>query len=274
MRKTMQLIKVTSIQSENADFICQRITRYLSSRLGIDAEFINQIPWQERERLLDAGEIQLGWMCGLPYVRKVDRAGAGQAGIGIELVAAPVMRHPRYAGRPIYFSDVIVRRDGRYAAFADLRGAVWAYNEPGSQSGYNITRYHLARLGETRGYFGQVVAAGSHLKAVEMVLAHQVDASAIDSTVLELELEKRPELGEQLRIVETLGPSPIPPWVATRSVPPDLRDAIRRVFWEMHEDAEGQALLTAGQMARMAPVQDGDYDLIREMARLAEAVRW
>jgi hypothetical protein len=42
----------------------------------------------------------------------------------------------------------------------------------------------------------------------------------------------------------------------------------------MHEDAEGQALLAAGQMARMAPVQDGDYDPIREMARLAEAVRW
>ncbi len=265
----MQAIKVTSIQSENADFICARITRYLSARLGIDAEFVNQIAWQERERLLDAGEIHLGWICGLPYVRKADRAG-----IGIELVAAPVMRHPRYAGRPVYFSDVIVHRDSRYATFADLRGATWAYNEPNSQSGYNITRYHLARLGETRGYFGRVVAAGSHLKAIEMVLAHQIDASAIDSTVLELELEKRPELGEQLRSVETLGPSPIPPWVATRSVPPDLLGAIRRIFWEMHEDAEGQALLAAGQMARMARVEDEDYNPIREMARLAETVVW
>ncbi len=265
----MQLIRVTSIQSESADFICQRITRYLSARLGIDAEFVIQIPWQERERLLDAGEIQLGWMCGLPYVRK-----AGRAGTGVELVAGPVMRHPRYAGRPIYFSDVIVRRDSRCAAFEDLRGAAWAYNEPNSQSGYNITRYHLARLGEARGYFGRVVQAGSHLRAMEMVLAQQVDASAIDSTVLELELAKRPELSEQLRIIETLGPSPIPPWVTTKSVPPDLRDAIRRVFWEMHEDAEGQALLAAGQMARMAPVRDGDYDPIREMARLAEVVVW
>src|SRR5512147_2917426 len=134
----MQFIKVTSIQSESADFICQGITRYLAARLGIDAEFVNQISWQERERRLDAGEIQLGWICGLPYVRKADRAKAGQAGI-IELVAAPVMRHPRYGGRPIYFSDVVVRRDSRYATFADLRGAAWAYNEPNSQSGYNIT---------------------------------------------------------------------------------------------------------------------------------------
>jgi phosphonate transport system substrate-binding protein len=155
-----------------------------------------------------------------------------------------------------------------------LRGAAWAYNEPNSQSGYNITRYHLARLGETRGYFGRVIEAGSHLRAVEMVLARQVDASAIDSTVLELELAKRLELGEQLRIIETLGPSPIPPWVAAGSVPPDLRDAICQTFWGMHEDAEGQALLAAGQMARMARVQDGDYDLIREMARRAEPVTW
>src|SRR6266851_7384114 len=35
--------------------------------------------------------------------------------------------------------------------------------EPLSQSGYGITRYSLLRLGETQGFFGQVVKTGSHL---------------------------------------------------------------------------------------------------------------
>ena len=265
----VQPIRVTSLQSANADFICQRITQYLSTRLGINAEFINDIPWQEREQLLDVGHIQLGWICGLPYVWKAD-----QERSEVELIAAPVMQHARYQNRPIYFSDVIVHQDSNYFTFADLRGASWAYNEPHSQSGYNVTRYHLAKLGETGGYFGHVIEAGSHLRAVEMVLKHQVAASAIDSTVLELELAKRPELKEGIRIIETLGPSPIPPWVVVKSLPADMRDAIRKVFWGMHQEREGQAILADGQMARMVRVEDRDYDVIREMARKAEHVVW
>ncbi len=184
------------------------------------------------------------------------------------------MQGARYQQRPIYFSDVVVHRDSPYFTFGDLRGATWAYNEPHSQSGYNVTRYHLARLGENRGYFGRVIEAGSHLRALEMVLARQVDASAIDSTVLELELEARPALKEEMRIVETLGPSPIPPWVVAKSLRPDVRDAIREIFWGMHQDLEGQAILAAGQTARMVRVEDRDYDLIRDMAREAEQVTW
>ena len=68
----------------------------------------------------------------------------------------------RYGGRPIYFSDVIVHRDSPFRSFLDLRGHSWAYNEPLSHSGYGITRYHLLELGETGGFFSEVVEAGFH----------------------------------------------------------------------------------------------------------------
>jgi phosphonate transport system substrate-binding protein len=70
---TMQILKTTSIQAVNADFICQMITDYIAARLDIRTEFVGDIPWQERERLLDAGQIHVGWICGLPYVRKADQ---------------------------------------------------------------------------------------------------------------------------------------------------------------------------------------------------------
>lgn len=264
-----QSIKITSIQSENSAYTCQQIARYLGEQLGMSTEFVTDLPWPKLEQLLDKGEVQVGWICGAPYVKK-----ASQEPSPIELVAAPVMKHPRYQQRPVYFSDVIVHPDSKYYSFADLRGASWAYNEPHSHSGYIVTRYHLARLGESKGYFGQVVKAGSHLQAIEMVLEPRIDASAIDSTVLELELQVRPQLKTDLRVVEVLGPSPIPPWVVTTNVPIELREAIRKVFFRMHETVEGRAILEQGQMMKMVRVMDRDYDPIREMARIADQVIW
>lgn len=55
--------------------------------------------------MLDLGEIQVCWICGLPYARKHDQGRAE-----IELLAAPVMRHPRYGGKPVYYSDITVHR--------------------------------------------------------------------------------------------------------------------------------------------------------------------
>lgn len=263
----MQLIKMTSCQAPNADFVCQAIAEYLAKKLEIAATFINDISWEERGRLLDQGEIHAGWICGLPYVRKVDQPEAH-----LELLAAPVMQRPRYQNRPIYFSDVIVHRDSPFQSFADLRGASWAYNEPGSQSGYNITCYHLATLGETSGYFGRAIKAGAHQAALQMVLKREVDASAIDSTVLETELQREPGLGQYLRIIEILGPSPIPPWVISKRIPQPLRQALREALVGMAQDPAGRAILDAGQMARFAQVEDRDYDPIREMARLAMIV--
>jgi phosphonate transport system substrate-binding protein len=264
----METLKTTSIQAENADFICQMITDYIAARLDVPTQFVCKIPWQERERLLDAGQIHLGWICGLPYVQKVE-----QDNPMLELLVAPVMQNSRYQKQPIYFSDVVIHADSEYGSFSDLRGASWAYNEPNSQSGYNIIRYHLAVLGETSGYFGRAVEAGAHQTALKMVLERRIDAAAIDSTVLELESQSRSELKNQLRVIETLGPSPIPPWVIVKNVPLQIRDALRELLLQMHRDPEGQAILTKGQISHFVRVEDSDYDVIRQMAQKAEAVK-
>jgi phosphonate transport system substrate-binding protein len=261
----MESLRITSLMAENADFIGRAIARYMAERLDIPTEFVDDIPWQERERLLDAGQIHVAWICGLPYVRKAD-----QSDPPIELLAAPVMQGARYENRPVYFSDVVVHRDSRFQTFADLRGASWAYNEPGSHSGYNVVRYHLATLGETSGYFGQVMESGAHQASLQMILDRQIYASAIDSTVLELEFQRYPAIHSQVRIIEPLGPSPIPPWVILKSLPQELRKALRELLLHMHQDPQGRAILADGLIARFAYVEDGDYDAIRSMARKAE----
>jgi phosphonate transport system substrate-binding protein len=260
-------ILITSIQAPNADFVCEAIARYLSQKMGQTARFVAGIPWQERERQLDEGQIQLGWICSLPYILKVDRPDPA-----VELLAAAIMAAPRYRNSPIYFSDVVVLKDSPYQTFADLRGASWAFNEPNSQSGYNITRYHLATLGEPGPYFGRIIETGAHEVALEMVLNGEIDASAIDSTVLEIELASRPHIVDLIRIIDILGPSPIPPWVISKKVPIELRERIQQAFLTMHEDPAGRAVLKRGQMNKFTVVNDRDYDPIRHMARIAAPI--
>ena len=65
-------LKFTSCQAQNADDLCEAITRFVGGRLGIRTEFVGEIAWQERARQFDLGEIQICWLCGWPYVTKVD----------------------------------------------------------------------------------------------------------------------------------------------------------------------------------------------------------
>lgn len=261
-------LRFTTLQAPNQDFIIQELCSYVGTQLGVPTEFIIEPPWQERERQLDSGEVEIAWICGLPYVWRAD-----QPDPAVELLVAPVMLGERYQNMPVYFSDVIVRKQSIYQNFEDLRGVRWAYNEPHSHSGYNLTCYSLARLKAPQDFFGVAIQAGSHQRCIEMLLQNQVDAAAIDSTVLEIELDKDMHLGQQLRKVAVMGPSPIPPLVISKRVDPRLRAKIRKLLTRIHEDPEGQRILQAGNIKQFVTVKNKDYDLIRKMAEEAKGVR-
>lgn len=263
----MKTLTITSLQAPNAHPFIADLADYLAQQLGIPVEFIREPAWREREQLLDAGHIQVGWICSLPYCWKADHRPPL-----VTLLAAPVMSALRYQNTPVYFSDVIVLKSAPYRRFLDLRATRWAYNVPESHSGYNITRWRLAQLEESSGFFGEVIEAGSHQKALEMVLSRQVDATAIDSTVLETEIRARPELVDLLRVVEVFGPSPIPPLVASRSLPKRMHKPLQQALLEMHQQPAGKIVLARHALRRFAAVTDADYDPIREMERQAQAV--
>jgi phosphonate transport system substrate-binding protein len=247
----------------SADAMCRELARWLSSQLAMDVELVENIPWQERERRFDAGLIDLCWICGLPYVEKVD------SGAGLELCVAPVMRAPRYAGKPIYYSDIVVRSDSAYRSFADLRGRTWAYNEPRSHSGYGVVCFSLAQRGETLEYFGRLVEAGAHHAALRLVQCGVADAAAIDSTVLEAELSRFPSLRRTIRVIDTFGPSPAPPWVMSARLPAALKGRIRAVLSSMGQDRDGASVLAGWGISHLRPVESADYDPMRQMMRVA-----
>ena len=206
------------------------------------------------------------FICGLPYVLFA-REGAWPA----VPIVAPVVAGERYGGEPVYFSDVIVRRDSPLQSFPELRGQSWAYNEPLSQSGYGITRHHLLGLGETDGFFGSVVESGYHEESIRMVQVGEVDASAVDSHLLDVELRNKPELRSSLRIIDTIGPSTIQPIAVSPRIGSDLRWEIREVLLRLHLDPVTRPLLDFGGIDHFTAVGPESYDDVRLMLEACEA---
>ena len=253
----MPELTLTSMLAGNADPLYTQLAQYLAGKLGIAFNIALPADWGMRQAMLDDGRAQIGALCGWPYTKRTDHLG---------LLAAPVMMDPRYGDRPIYFSDVIVRADSPQQLFSDLRGSRWALNEMASFSGHAIVCAELDAIGVVHGYFGSVIATGSHAASIQAVIDGGADAAAIDSTVLARALAIDPALARHIRTLVALGPSPIPPIVCHLDVPVVMRDRLRDALVAMHRDELGALLLSEFGYARFQSVSDADYDDIRRKA--------
>ena len=242
-------------------FLAERI----AERLGRPVELVVGTSFDQFEQ----GRADLGVIRGLPYVWL-----AARRPVPVQPLAAPVLAGGRYGGRPVYYSDVIVRRDSPITCLEELRGRSWAYNDPASHSGHTVTLYSLVRMSARPGFFARVVEAGFHQRAIRLVAAGVVDAAAIDSQVLAVELREHPELADGLRVVGAFGPSTIQPVAAASRLPDRLKDQVRELLVELGDDPTARPALDHGLIERFSPVDDADYDDIRAMLAVIEAARW
>lgn len=256
----MDRLRVTTCMAPGMDEFCRQLTEYLAAKLRVVLEFVIDLDWPERYRQLDAGEIQVAWICGAPYAVRRPQA-------TLALLAAPVWRGVQYGDQPVYYSDVMVHRANLAQHFDQLRGQRWVYNEAGSLSGYHVMRAHLTKSGERAAFFAQAIEAGYHRRAVQMIVAGEADVAAIDTTVFEQIAQEDPTLMTTVRSLGRLGPNPAPPWVMRTEVPVALRQAITDCLLTMATDEAGAVLLRASPIARFAGVAERNYDLAEEIVR-------
>ena len=252
----MSVLRFGTFLAPNMQSTYETIAEAVGRRLGLETELVVETSYESCKN--DVNDVC--FVCSLPYIM-FERDGISPA----VPVAAPVLRGTRYANRPIYFSDVIVHRDSDATSFEDLRGKSWAYNEPLSQSGYGITRYHLLELGETQGFFGEVIETGFHDTSIELVTNGFIDSSAIDSQVLAIAFDRDPDLREQLKVIDTLGPSTIQPIAVTKRFSANKRARIQQALIDLGDDPLVQPALAAGMITRIAPIGPDGYDDVRNM---------
>jgi phosphonate transport system substrate-binding protein len=211
------------------------------------------------------GVADIGFLCGLQYVRTVR-----DYPDSLELLGAPVLEGTRYQDRALYFSDVVVCTERPYTSLADLKDATWAYNEETSHSGYTVVCASLLERAVTLPYFRRTVRSGSHLDSLHMVLHGEADATAIDSHVLDVLLRRDPQLAAQLRIIDTFGPSSMPPVAVSARLDDPLKQALRTALLTVHRDPQVAQSMRKGAITHFAGVDDAYYDDIRAIVERVE----
>jgi ABC-type phosphate/phosphonate transport system substrate-binding protein len=116
-----------------------------------------------------------------------------------------------------YSSHIIVAKDAAIKSLKDCRGTTVAINHIDSNSGMNLLRYELAKLGATAGFFNRVDISGGHWQSIEAVAKGNAQVAAIDSVSLQLAKDHMPELTSGVRSIGTSAQTGGLPFVIPRS---------------------------------------------------------
>jgi phosphonate transport system substrate-binding protein len=151
-------------------------------------------------------------------------------------------------------------------SFEELRGKRFVFTDPLSNTGQLVPTYMLARMGETPGsFFSEYVFSGSHDKSIKAVSLNLADGAAVDSLIWEYLKQTDPALTARTRVLHRSPPYGIPPVVVRPGLSPDLKEEIRRIFREAHQDEKGRDILKKMTIEQFVPITDEAYNSIREM---------
>ena len=240
----------------------QDLLQYLGARLDRPVELVQRKTYAEVNDLVRDGGIDLAFVCSQAYVQ-------GQQDFGMEALAAPEVR-----GQSLYYSYVIVPADSPAAGFDDLRGKVFAFTDPDSNTGRLVPTYLLQQRGlSPESFFHKVVYTYSHDNSIKAVADKLVDGAAVDSLVYDYTAAHDPALAARTRIILRSEPFGAPPVVVNPALAPDLKARLRETILGMHEDPRGRAILDGLMIDRFVVPDQSSYESIREMLRKVRGLR-
>lgn len=232
----------------------QTLADYLGRRLKRPAELVQGKTYNEINDLIRAGGVTVAIVCTNAYLE-------GQEDFGLEALVVPEIR-----GKTVYYSYLIVPADSPARSLADLRGKTFAFSDPLSNSGRLVPVYHLQQMGETpETFFNRTIFTYSHDNSVHAVMEQLVDGAAVDSLVYEFMADRDPAVRARTRILARWGPFGINPVVVQPQLDPALKDKLRILFLTMHQDAEGQLILSTLGVDRFLPPDVTSYERVRMM---------
>lgn len=229
---------------------------YLASRLGREVRFVQRGSYAEIVDLLRASRLAAAWICGYPYVREEKRW---------RLLAVPV-----FQGQPLYQSYVIVPATDRISqTLLDLKGRVYAYSDPLSNSGWLWPQARLKQAGEDPArFFARSFFTFGHRRVVEAVAARLADGGSVDGYVWETLARIHPALTQATRVVERSPHFGFPPLVTPRDLDEATFRGLATAFLGMANDDEGRGLLATLNLDGFVPGSPALFDGIRASLRL------
>ncbi len=233
------------ILDEQVEFL-ESWRRYLEVRLRRPVRMLQRGSYREILVMLAEAKLDCAWLCGYPYVRMKDR---------LELLAVPL-----YRGQPLYRSYLIVPADdGRTRTIVDLRGKVFAFSDPDSNSGWLTPQVELKRAGvDGSRFFKKSFFTWSHRRVIEACASGLAQGGAVDGYIWDTLARQHPELTGGTRVAWRSPEYGFPPIVARRGIAGTAE--LRRALLEMARTPPGRDLLERLNLDGFAAGETGLYD--------------
>src|SRR5207237_4865176 len=216
------------------------------------------------EQLWARDDLGCVFMCGYPWAMRSERP---------HLLAAPVPSPSRYQGRPIYFTDFVVRADRASRTLEDTFGGRIAYSIEHSHSGYNAARFHLLgyRRPDRPTFYSQVVGPlHRQLPVIDAVLDGRADVGPVDAYGLDLLRRHGTERAARVRVVATTVEAPSAPLVASAGVDAATRERLTAALLAAHTAPELASTLDELLLARFVRAEAGVFDVMVDRQHAAE----
>ncbi len=232
----------------------KRMLDWIGEELGRPVGLVDRHTYAEINHLLQSGEIDAAFVCGLPYVE-------GRDAFGLELLVAPQMY-----GATEYYSYIIVPTASPAHSLRDLEGKSFAFTDPMSNSGRLVPTHMLYEMGHTPStFFAETTFTYAHDKSIRAVAQGLVDGAAVDHLIWKYLASTDPDIRGKTKVVEQSGGFGIPPMVVRPDLDEDTKRRLREVVLGAHQDDDGRALLGNMKIEKFVVVSDDAYDSIREI---------
>ncbi len=240
----------------------QEMLQYLGAHLDRPIELVQRKTYAEVNELIRSGSIDLAFVCSQSYVQ-------GQQQFGMELLAAPEVR-----GEALYRAYIIVPAESSVTRFDELRGRVFAFTDPDSNTGRLVPTFLLWQKRESPdSFFHETVYTYSHDNSMRAVADRLVDGASVDSLAYDYTLTQDPDLAARTRIIYQSEPFGSPPVVVPPGLPDELKQKLRETLFDMDADYRGKAILSSLMIDRFVVPDQSTYEPIRDMLRKVQGQR-
>lgn len=246
------------VVTENLRFLDQW-SQYLEQKMGRSVELVMRKSYREVMDLLGSGRIDFAWICGFPYIQAREPE-------SIKLLTVPV-----YRGKPRYQSYIIVPQNSPYKHFSDLKGKIFAFSDPDSNSGFLYPLTLMVEKNERpETYFRQTFFTFNHAETVQAVSEQFADGGAVDSYIWEYLAIFQPDITEKTRIIKKSPSFGFPPIVSRLGVKADTVALMKNTLENMHQDTAGKSLLGQLKLDKFGHYSDSLFNGIRAMANTVQ----
>lgn len=234
---------------------------YLEMHLQRPVTFVQRGSYREVVDMLREGKLDFAWLCGYPYILNKQ---------SFRLVAVPL-----YKGEPLYQAYIIVpASDKTSRSISDLRGKVFAFSDPYSNSGHLYPEYLIAQQGKRPAeYFAKTFYTWGHRKVVEAVASGLAQGGAVDGYVWDTLKLLHPELAQRTRVIQESPQFGHPPFVAGGTTSKKMIADMQGALFHMTHDPLGQPLLNNLNLDGFVYGRPDLFDRIDEMSRVVEKQR-